>query len=59
MSAMTFKSGDPDPKQADADSVLDNLTFEVIKWNYGAVSAETKAEQRKNNRKYFGISDEE
>jgi len=29
------------------DQVLDNLTFEVLKWNYGASSAETKMEQHK------------
>jgi len=29
------------------DAILDNLTFEVVRWGYGASSAETKAEQHK------------
>jgi hypothetical protein len=27
--------------------ILDKLTYEVLKWNYGATSAETEAEQMK------------
>jgi hypothetical protein len=33
--------------KANADEILEQLTFEVIKWNYGASSAETAAERSK------------
>lgn len=46
---MTDQSnGASEPAQADElDEILGNLTFEVIRWNYGAVSAETRGEQAK------------
>src|SRR5437868_5463282 len=43
----------PPPSGRTAEEILDDLTFEVIKWQYGVVSAEVKAELHKASRQLF------